>query len=53
MAETNYPPLVFPEPILAERARRFGRGGKIRTPDTSLQAGRLMPQFIRLQEAME
>ena len=53
MAETNYQLLVFPEPIHAERARRFGGGGKIRTPDTSRQAERLMPQFKRLQEAME
>ena len=53
MAETNYPPLVFPEPILAERARRFGGGGKIIIPDTTRQAIRLMPQFKRLQEAME
>ncbi len=51
MAE--HPLLVFPEPATAERARRFGGGGRIRVPDVTQQAERLVPQFTRLQEAME
>ena len=53
MAEATYPLLVFPEPTYAERARRFGGGGKVRRPEASQQAGRLAPQFQRLQEAIE
>ena len=53
MAESDYPLLVFPEPTHAERTRRFGGGGQVRTPDASRQAKRLVPQFQRLQEAME
>ncbi len=53
MAETDYPLLVFPEPVPAERAKRNPPRGKIRNPDLSQQAQRLAPQFQRLQEAME
>lgn len=53
MAETDYPLLIFPEPTHAERTRRFGGGGEVRTPEASRQAKRLVPQFQRLQEAME
>ena len=53
MAETDYPLLVFPEPVSAERAKRNPPRGKIRNPDPSQQAQRLAPQFQRLQEAME
>lgn len=53
MAETDYPLLVFPEPALAERAKRSGFGGEIKKPDASRQARRLVPQFQRLQEAMD
>ena len=53
MAELNYPPLVFPQPTLTERARPPGGGGKIKEPSRSFQAERLMPQFQRLQEALE
>lgn len=51
MAE--YPLLIFPEPSRAERAKRHGGGGKCRFPDASQQAGRLAPQFQRLQQAMD
>lgn len=52
MAE--YPLLIFPEPSLAERTRRRGRGGgKVRLPDAQQQADRLAPQFLRLQQAMD
>jgi hypothetical protein len=51
MAE--YPLLIFPEPARAERAKRTGRGGKIRVPDTSWQVQRLIPQFERLQRAID
>ncbi len=53
MAETNYPLLVFPAPAPAERAKRFGGGGKAKIPDAASQATRLEPQFQRLQEAMD
>ena len=53
MAETDYPLLVFPEPVSAERAKRNSGGGKFRNPEPSQQAQRLAPQFQRLQEAME
>ena len=53
MAETDYPLLVFPEPVPAERDKRNPPRGQIRTPDSSQQAQRLAPQFQRLQEAME
>lgn len=45
--------LIFPEPSLAERARRSGGGGKVRLPSAQRQAGRLAPQFNRLQQAMD
>lgn len=51
MAE--YPLLIFPEPARADRARRFGGGGKVRPPDARQQAERLALQFQRLQQAME
>lgn len=51
MAE--YPLLVFPEPAHAERAKRFGGGGRPRIPDARLQAERLTPQFQRLQVALD
>ena len=53
MAEADYPLLVFPAPAHAERARRFGGGGKLKTSDAARQARRLAPQFERLQEAMD
>lgn len=53
MAETDYPLLLFPEPVQAGRARRFGGGGKLKTPDSSTQGERMAPQFQRLQDAME
>jgi len=53
MAETDYPILVFPEPAHAERARRFGGGGKTNVPPAAHQAQRLAPQFERLQRAMD
>lgn len=51
MAE--HPLLVFPEPARAERAKRRGGGGTLRIPNAQIQAGRLAPQFQRLQQAME
>lgn len=47
------PLLIFPEPTKAGRAKRRGGGGKIRVPPSPQQAGRLWPQFQRLQEAMD
>jgi hypothetical protein len=51
MAE--HPLLIFPEPTSAEKARRYGGGGKFRLPDHRSQARRLTPQFQRLQQAMD
>ena len=53
MADTDFPLLVFPEPVRADRARRSRGGGSVRIPDPARQAHRLVPQFRRLQEAME
>ena len=53
MADTDFPLLVFPDPVPADRARRFGGGGKVKVPEPARQANRLVPQFRRLQEAME
>ena len=50
MADTDYPLLVFPDPVPADRAKRTGGGGKLRRPDSAAQAQRLVPQFQRLQE---
>lgn len=49
----KHPLLIFPEPAPAERTRRRGGGGKLRLPGAGQQAGRLAPQFQRLQEAMD
>ena len=51
MAE--HPLLVFPEPSSAECSKRVGGGGKVRIPNAERQAGRLTPQFERLQQAMD
>ena len=48
----QYPLLIFPRPTRIERARRFGGVGKIRFPEPSQQAERLVPQFQRLQEVL-
>ena len=53
MADADYPLLVFPDPVPADRAKRTGGGGKLRVPDPDVQAQRLVPQFRRLQQAME
>ena len=53
MADTEFPLLVFPKPVLADRARRYGGTGKIRAPGPAQQAQRLTPQFQRLQEALD
>ena len=50
MADTDYPLLVFPDPVPADRAKRTGGGAKLRRPDSAVQAQRLVPQFQRLQE---
>ena len=52
MAENDYPILVFPAPALAERARRFGGGGRPRRPEAGRQGERLAPKFRRLGEAL-
>ena len=53
MADTDFPLLVFPDPVRADRARRFGGPSSVRVPDPARQGQRLGPQFRRLQAAME
>ena len=53
MAETDHPLLVFPQSTRIERLRRRAFDSRIRVPDHDQQAERLVPQFQRLQEAME
>ncbi|HOZ46554.1 MAG TPA: S8 family peptidase [Candidatus Hydrogenedentes bacterium] len=48
----EHPLLVFPAPARADRAKRQGFGGKVRLPNAQGQAGRLAPQFQRLQQVM-
>ena len=50
MAE--HPLLVFPDPARAKFAKRGGGGGKVRLPSAQRQAGRLTPQFQRIQRAI-
>ncbi len=52
MAESDYPILVFPVPALAERAKRFGGGGRPNRPGARRQGDRLAPHFRRLEEAL-
>ncbi len=49
----DYPLLIFPGSARAERAKRRPGFGRIRAPDSQSQASRLVPQFRRLQLAME
>lgn len=51
MAE--HPLLIFPKPVPAEKAKRYGGGRPPQIPDARSQAERLAPQFQRLQQAME
>lgn len=53
MADTAYPLLVFPEPAHSERVKRDSFPSRVNTPDVASQAQRLIPQFERLQQAME
>ena len=51
MADTDYPLLVFPDPVPADRGQRTGGGGKLRRPRSQrYRRQRLVPQFQRLQE---
>ena len=52
MADSDYPILVFPAPVLADRARRSGGGGPPKRPGARRQGERLAPQFRRLEEAL-
>ena len=53
MTMAEYPLLVFPTPARAERAARNGFPSGGRRPGSADQARRLVPQFSRLQEAMD
>ena len=52
MAEGDYPILVFPAFVLADRAKRSGGGERPSHPGARKQSKRLAPQFQRLQEAL-
>ena len=47
------PILVFPAPIMADRARRPSGGGAVSIPSHSRQVNRLTPQFTALKDAFE
>lgn len=47
------PILVFPEPHPADRAKRPFPRNTLQLPQAQMQAQRLQPQFLQLQEAME
>lgn len=49
----EYPLLIFPAPALAAKARRYGFPGKLTKPSAESQGRRLIPQFERLQQAIE
>ncbi len=49
----EYPLLVFPEPVTAERADRPAGYPKLKLPTPGQQAERISPQFQRLSAAME
>ena len=53
MADSDYPLLVFPTPSIAERDKRQFIGIKPKRPDVKSQNQRLVPQFSRLEQAME
>ena len=53
MAELNHPLLLFVQPAIAERAKRSSGPSNLQVPPHSSQATRLMPQFQRLQAALE
>ena len=52
MAENDYPLLVFPAPVVAERARRSSGVGRPILPEAGRQGERLAPQFHRLEQAL-
>ena len=49
----DYPLLVFPNPVVVDRAKRKGFPSPLRIPTAFEQAERLAPQFQKLQEAMD
>ncbi len=49
----EHPLLIFPAPTLAKKAARHGGGGKLKKPSAESQGRRLIPQFERLQQALE
>ena len=53
IAMSEHPLLVFPKPAPAEKAKRNPAVSRLRIPDTKKQFRRLIPQFKRLQEAMD
>lgn len=53
MLEIDRPPLLFPDPALADRAKRPPARSSIRHPSVSRQSKRLAPQFSRLTRAFE
>lgn len=53
MLEIDRPPLLFPEPALADRAKKPPAHSSIRRPSVSRQSERLAPQFSRLTRAFD
>ena len=50
---SEYPLLIFPDPIRASRSKRGGGSERVKLPDAGRQAERIVPQFQRLNTAME
>lgn len=48
----DHPLLLFPQPTIAEKARRFGGGARFISPTPQDQSQRLAPKFGRLQDVL-
>ncbi len=53
MAQIDYPILVFPTAASAERTKRSGGPGRLLLPTVDAQGRRVVPQFQRLQDALD
>lgn len=53
MADSNYPILVFPDSVFADREPRPGGGGKLNCPKAGVQGKRHGPILQRLLDALE
>ncbi len=49
----DYPVLVFPKPVSADKQKQGSGGESVDAPTHAHQAKRLLPQFAELLEAIE